>query len=139
MSLNHTLATSAFSNVTTLGGRLESPKFGNLTVSSGLNLSTPAAAKTAAYTATTNDYLIPVNTAGGAVVVTLPAAAAVPAPVNGFSLVVLDSGGSASSNNITISAGAGTTLVGPAGAGTISANRSSQKFIYYNTVYYQLV
>ena len=137
MSLNHLTATTAFSSATSLGGRLEDSKLGKLTVQSGLNLPT-SAVKTANYTVTANDYLILVNTTGGALTMTLPAAAAVPPPSNGFVCTVVDASGTAASNNITVAAGAGSTLVGPTGTGTISVNRTCQRYIYYSTVYYAI-
>ena len=55
--------------------------------------------KTGDYTVTTNDYFIGVNTSGGAVTLTLPAAAAAN---DGQEWVIKDEGGNAGSNNITI-------------------------------------
>ena len=55
--------------------------------------------KTAHYTVTTADYYIGVDSSGGAVTLTLPAAAAA---LDGQTWVIKDEGGSANSNNITV-------------------------------------
>lgn len=59
------------------------------------------------YTVLGTDYLISVDTSGGAVTVTLPAATA----VAGRTFVIRDTGGAAAASNITIGGG-GTNLVG---------------------------
>jgi HSP20 family molecular chaperone IbpA len=71
------------------------------------------------YTVLGTDYFISVDTSGGAVTVTLPAATA----VTGRTYVIRDTGGAAGANNITIGGG-GTNLVGGGAAAaskTISA------------------
>jgi hypothetical protein len=144
MSLNHSLAPAAFTTASGeayLGGRLEVPKFGNTSVQA-FSAGYITTAKTANYTVSANDFWIPVNTTGGVVTVTLPAAAApsllIPGPNQGQMFIVTDASGTAGTNNITVSAGVGTTLVGLAGAGTISTNRDSRRYIYVGTVYYQI-
>jgi hypothetical protein len=55
--------------------------------------------KTAHYTVTTADYYVGVDSSGGAVTLTLPAAAAA---LDGQTWIIKDEGGSANSNNITV-------------------------------------
>jgi hypothetical protein len=69
-----------------------------------------ASAKTSAYTATATDFVIPVNTTGGAVTITLPAA------VLNTLYIVKDVGGAAATNNITIAKTGGDTIDGGASA-----------------------
>ena len=135
MSLNHVIATSSFSSATSLGGRVQDANLGAIISNAGLALTVPPAAKTANYTILATDTLIPVNTTGGIVTVTLPAAAATVPPHQGQYFIVLDTGADAGTNNITISAGSGTTLVG---SGTISSNSDSRFYIYYGTTYYRI-
>jgi len=60
-------------------------------------------AKTGDYTVSTGDYYVGVDTTGGAVTLTLPAAGAA---LDGQTWIVKDEGGNASSNNITITGSA---------------------------------
>jgi len=64
--------------------------------------------KTGDYTLTPADYYIGVDTTGGAVTLTLPAAGAV---LDGQTWVVKDEGGNASSNNITITGSADSNTI----------------------------
>jgi len=64
--------------------------------------------KTGDYTVTTADYYIGVNTGGGAVTLTLPAAASA---LDGQTWVVKDEGGSANSNNIIVTGSADTNTI----------------------------
>ena len=67
-----------------------------LTVTGGV-VHAITAAKTSAYEATASDYVVAVNTSGGAVTITLPDATA------GTTYIVKDTSGSAASNAVTVS------------------------------------
>ena len=136
MSLNHILGSPAFSGPTSLGGRLESPSVGHLSLLGGLNNTVPAANIAANYTVQTTDYFIPVDTTA-ARTITLPAAAVQGLPLsNGFTCMVQDATGGAGANAITIAPGAGTTIQVVPGGATIAANYGSHRYIYWNTIYY---
>ena len=65
-------------------------------------------AKTGDYTLSTGDYYVGVDTTGGAVTLTLPAAGAA---LDGQTWIVKDEGGNASSNNITITGSADSNTI----------------------------
>ncbi len=89
------------------------------------------------YTVLGTDYFISVDTSGGAVTVTLPAASA----VTGRTFVIRDTGGAAAASNITIGGG-GTNLVGGGAAAatkvisaayagaTVYSNGSTWNYVY---------
>ena len=64
--------------------------------------------KTGDYTVTTADYIVGVDTTGGAVTVTFPAAATA---LDGQTWIIKDEGGNASSNNIKITGSANTNTI----------------------------
>ncbi|RLG11856.1 hypothetical protein DRN69_07280 [Candidatus Pacearchaeota archaeon] len=72
------------------------------------------------YTVKDDDYIIGVDTSGGAVTVTIPTALL----KKGRTLIINDEGGSASSNNITIATEGSEKIDGSATA-TISTNNAS--------------
>jgi len=81
---------------------------GSVKIASGVIIpSTTVLNAASPYTVLGTDYLISVDTSGGAVTVTLPAATA----VTGRTFVIRDTGGAAAASNITIGGG-GTNLVG---------------------------
>ncbi len=81
---------------------------GSIKLASGLIVPVTTVLNAASpYTVLGTDYLISVDTSGGAVTVTLPAATA----VAGRTYVIRDTGGAAAASNITIGGG-GTNLVG---------------------------
>lgn len=66
------------------------------------------AIKTGDYTIADTDFYIGVNSAGGAIKITLPAATSFS---SGQTWIIKDEGGNASSNNITVSASFGTNTI----------------------------
>ena len=82
---------------------------------------------TATYTARVVDYYLGVTrTTVGACAITLPLITAINVqPTELFNLIVLDEGGNAAVNNITISAAAGNTINGAASV-TINTNYGSK-------------
>ena len=77
-----------------------------LTVTGGV-VHAMTAAKTSAYEATASDYVVAVNTSGGAVTITLPENAAA-----GTTYIVKDTAGSAASNAVTVSRKTADTIDG---------------------------
>lgn len=88
----------------------------NLDFQRFLNIYSSAPVKTSAYTVTSQDYIILVNT-GSAVTITLPTAVG----IRGKQYIIKDYTGTANSNNITIATTGGQTIDGAAGS-TISTN-----------------
>ena len=76
--------------------------------------------KTANYTAKESDYIIAVDTSGGAVTITLPTSALKAGKV----YIIDDKGGNAGSNNITV-ATEGSEKIDGAASATISTNYAS--------------
>ncbi len=89
--------------------------------------------KSANYTATVNDYLIGVDTTGGAVTITLPSAGAIAGKV----FVINDEGGNAGTANITIATEGSETIDGSATA-TISTNYASLKIYSDGTNFFTM-
>ncbi len=75
---------------------------------------------------TTSDHIVLVDSSGGAVTVTLPAA------TSGRNLIIKDSGGAAGTNNITIQRAGGATIDGSTSI-VMSANYQSLSFVSNGT------
>lgn len=76
--------------------------------------------KSANYTATLNDYIIGVDTSGGAVTITIPSAAA----VAGKLYIINDEGADAGTHNITVATEGSETIDGSA-SGSIATNNGT--------------
>lgn len=79
------------------------------------------------YTIIAKDYLVAINTSGGARTVDLPAT-----PVSGDRYLIKDDSGNAGANNITINATGGYDIEGDASK-TISSNYSAMELIFNGT------
>lgn len=86
--------------------------------------------KTGAYTVTTLDSIIPVDTNGGAVTITLP-----PTPNQDQVVIIYDQGGAALTNNITIDRN-GKNIDGAASNVTIATNRGARLLQYNGTAWF---
>lgn len=120
------VASGAASRVTITAGT------GSINLDSGLIVPvTSVVFADSPYTVLGTDYLISVDTSGGATTVTLPDAAA----VAGRTYVIRDTGGAAAASNITIGTGGGNLVGGGAAAATkvISANYAGAT-VYSNGV-----
>ena len=80
--------------------------------------------KSAAYTTGVRDYMIGVTTAGATVTITLSTASV----RNGQTYVIIDEGGNAGTNNITIATEGSETIDG-GGTATISANYGATRVV----------
>jgi hypothetical protein len=109
-------------NIATIRG---APSIGNTsnisTISGGIANTHSTSAKNANYTIVVGDHYVPVTTTAGVVTVTLPAPGSTTAK-RGWSVVVLDEGGSAAASNITISPSGAEKINGVAASISIASN-----------------